>query len=66
MTIKREDHNMMVKANSLWILMILLVALCLPHLVFAESDLESLKKGIAEQREKLAEQTSKLEEMENA
>ena len=55
---------MMVKANSLWILMILLVALCLPHLVFAESDLESLKKEIAEQREKLAEQTSKLEEME--
>ena len=55
---------MMVKANSLWILMILLFALCLPHPVLAESDLESLKKEIAEQREKLVEQTRKLEEME--
>lgn len=64
MTIKREDHNMMVKANFLWMLMILLVALCLPHPVLAESDLESLKKEIAGQREKLAEQTRKLEEME--
>jgi len=64
MTIEREDHNMIVKANSLWISMILLVALCLPHPVFAESDLESLKKEIAGQREKLAEQTRKLEEME--
>ena len=64
MTVKREDNNMMVRANSLWILLILLVALCLPHPVFAESDLESLKREIAEQREKLAEQTRKLEEME--
>ena len=55
---------MMVRANSLWILLILLVALCLPHPVLAESDLESLKKEIAEQREKLVEQTRKLDEME--
>ena len=55
---------MMVRANSLCILLILLVALCLPHPVLAESDLESLKREIAEQREQLAEQTRKLEEME--
>ena len=55
---------MMVRTNSLWILLILFFALCLPHPVFAESDLESLKKEIAEQREKLVEQTRKLEEME--
>jgi len=39
---------MMVRANSLWILLILLFALCLPHPVFAESDLESLKREIAD------------------
>jgi hypothetical protein len=64
MTVARKDNNMMVRTNSLWILLILLVALCLPHPVLAESDLESLKKEIAGQREKLAEQTRKLEEME--
>jgi hypothetical protein len=36
----------------------------LGHPVFAESDLESLKREIAEQREKLVEQSRKLEEME--
>jgi len=55
---------MIVRATTVWGLLILLVALCLPHPMFAEGDLESFKTEIAEQGEKSAEQTQKLEEME--
>ena len=55
---------MMVRIVLLWLL---LLWFFLPggfHPVFAESDLESLKKEIAEQREKLAEQMRELEALE--
>jgi len=40
------------------------VLICLAQPVFAEDDLESLKKEIEEQRDELSEQTRKLEELE--
>lgn len=55
---------MIVRAITVWGLIFLPVALFLAHPTFAESDLESLKKEIAEQRKKLAEQTRMLEAME--
>ena len=55
---------MIVRAMIISKLSLLLVVVCLGHPVFAESDLESLKREIAEQREKMAEQTRKMEEME--
>jgi hypothetical protein len=55
---------MIIRVNFVWGLVLLLVTLCLTPPVFAESDLESLKKEIAAQREKLTEQIRTLEVLE--
>jgi hypothetical protein len=55
---------MNVRVVSLWLLLLWLFVPGSVHPVFAESDLESLKKEIAEQREKLAEQMRELEALE--
>lgn len=54
---------MTVSAYSLKILLILLVALCLPRPVRVESDRASLKEEITYQREHLAELILKLEQV---